>query len=105
MGINVCLYRKVGYLPTEDEIIIGEPDWDVKEVEWWDYIRQAGDRDFVNNIDWEHSHTFDDYLRPTNISDAMLWVSDNIEGKRRSDYLKALNEMITDPDLYFYISR
>lgn len=107
MGINVILYRRIGYLETEDEICIGEPDWDTKKVEWWDTIRYAGDQEVINNIDWRFSNTFDTYLRPKNIDDAIDWVLGNLKYNelRANDWVKAFNEMKSDPELYFYVSR
>lgn len=76
------------------------------DVDWFDGLRHAGDREFIwtKDFEWEYVRCeHDTYKRPKNFDEARAWVRNNICEENQPRLLEALDEMEYDA-YWFYAS-
>jgi hypothetical protein len=105
MGINISLYR---ILSIEKEQGLGGQEYDyckTEPIEWFDYLRYSGDREFMGRIGhWKSIDSDGEYSRPIDINEMREWVKKNIYEGNQERLLKALDLIEKDEMVGFHAS-
>lgn len=106
MGIHLILKRVKGVIKNDDELGIrcGEPtEWlDTEEVQTWDTLRQAGDKDFNYWVDKTYHPIDDELWKPSDIDFARKWIARNVPNPER--LIAAMNLLESDENIWFLTS-
>lgn len=74
------------------------------EQKWFDFLRHMGDKSFHLSNDFEPMKNDNEFYRPKNIDNCILWVRENIIPENKERLITALEKMKHDNDLYFSFS-
>lgn len=103
MGIHIFACKHNGITTYQDDF--GKERYDNAERidTWFDSIRMGGDKEFMNDVDWEYLESVEGrlYRRPKDIDLAIQYCLGTDYQKRFIPFLEAMK---TDSSLCFYVS-
>ena len=100
MGINISLVRVLGKEIQEHPYV---EYWNTEKIEF-DFLRQSGDKEFINVMKKVYLEGEDNIFRPTQPQLMQIWVKQHavVVNKKRLD--DALEMIIQNEDVWFHLS-